>query len=71
MSGQKAADFAAGGNGPRYDYSAAAAAEILNLHSDPGQPKAVLFGRILYTILNAMQMAEEELARGRREPGEN
>ena len=49
------------GNGPRYDYSAAAAAEILNLHFDPSQPKAVLFGRILFTILNAMNLAEAEL----------
>jgi len=49
------------GNGPRYDWSAAAAAEILNLHFDPSQPKAVLFSRILYTILNAMYRAEEEL----------
>ena len=48
-------------NGPRYDWSEAAAAEILNLHFDPSQPKAVLFGRILYAILNAMYRAEEEL----------
>ncbi len=65
------ADYATRGNGPRYDYSAAAAAEILNLHFDPSQPKHVLFGRILFTILNAMNMAEEELARARWEPGEN
>lgn len=59
------------GSGPRYDYSAAAAAEILNLHFDPSQSKAVLFGRILYTILNAMNMAEEELSGARWEPREN
>jgi hypothetical protein len=59
------------GNGPRYDYSAAAAAEILNLHFDPAQPKAVLYGRILFTILNAMYLAEAELRRAHWEPGEN
>lgn len=59
------------GSGPRYDYSAAAAAEILNLHFDPSQPKAVLFGRILFTILNAMYRAEAELSGARWEPSEN
>lgn len=59
------------GSGPRYDYSAAAAAEILNLHFDPSQPKAVLFGRILFTILNAMNMAEDELRGTGWEPSEN
>lgn len=71
MSEEHSTEFATGGNGPRYDYSAAAAAEILNLHFDPSQPKAVLFGRILYTILNAMYRAEEELGWARREPSEN
>jgi hypothetical protein len=59
------------GHGPRYDFSAAAAAEILNLHFDPAQPKAVLHGRILYTILHAMCAAEEELANARWEPSAN
>jgi hypothetical protein len=59
------------GNGPRYFYSAAAAAEILNLHFDPSEPKAVLYGRILFTILNAMYQADEELNAIRWEPGEN
>jgi hypothetical protein len=58
-------------NGPRYDWSAAAAAEILNLYFDPSQPKAVLFGRILFTILNAMYKAEEEINGIRYEPSEN
>ena len=48
-------------NGPRYDWSAVAAAEILNLHFDGNEPKAVLFRRILFTILNAMNKAEEEI----------
>jgi hypothetical protein len=64
-------EFATNGNGPRYDYSAAAAAEIINLYFDSSQPKAVLFGRILFTILNAMNMAEEELRGARWEPGDN
>jgi hypothetical protein len=59
------------GHGPRYDFSAAAAAEILNLHFDPAQPKAVLYGRILRTILHAVYAAEEELADARWEPGMN
>ena len=71
MSQEHSAESAAGGNGPRYEYSAAAAAEILNLHFDPSQPKAVLFGRIASTILNAMHRAEEELTRARLVPSEN
>jgi len=71
MSEQHSTEFATGGNGPRYDYSAAAAAEILNLYFDSSQPKSILYGRILYTILNAMYQAEEDLARARREPSEN
>lgn len=61
----------AGGHGPRYDWSAAAAAEILNLHLDSTQPKAIMFARILFTILNAMDRAEEEMRAIRLEPGEN
>jgi hypothetical protein len=59
------------GNGPKYDYSAAAAAEILNLHFDPSLPKSVLFGRIQSTILSAMEAVDEERSRGRWEPSEN
>lgn len=71
MSDDHRGEYETSGNGPRYDYSAAAAAEILNLHFDPSQPKAVLFGRILFTILNAMNMAEAELSGSRWEPEEN
>jgi hypothetical protein len=46
------------GNGPRYDHAALAAAEILRL--DYSQPKAVLFGLILFTVLDSMNRAEEE-----------
>jgi hypothetical protein len=49
----------------------AAAAEIINLHLDPSVAKPVLFSRILFTILKAMDMAAEELARARWEPSEN
>ncbi len=59
------------GNGPRFDYSAAAAAEILNLHFDPSQPKELLYERILGTILRAMDAAADELNRGRTEPSDN
>jgi len=71
MSEEHPAEFSTPGNGPKYDYAAAAAAEVLNLHFDPSQPKTVLFGRILFTILNAMNLAEQELARARWEPSEN
>jgi hypothetical protein len=71
MSAQQQPAFPTPGNGPRYDYSAAAAAEILNLHFDPSQPKAVLYGRILFTILNAMNKAEEEINAIRYEPSDN
>lgn len=59
------------GNGPRYDWSAAATAEILNLHFDPSIPKHILYARILYTILNAMHQAEAEARALRLEPGDN
>ena len=71
MNDDHRSEFAACGKGPRYKYSAAAAAEILNLHFDPTQPKPVLFSRILLTILEAMNRAEAELNRSRFEPGDN
>jgi hypothetical protein len=64
-------ELPAAGNGPRHNYSAAAAAEIINLHLDSSQPKPVLYGRILATILNAMHLAEEDLRQARWEPKEN
>jgi hypothetical protein len=71
MSEDNRAEYATSGNGPRYDYSAAAAAEIIHLHLDSSVEKTILFSRILFTILRAMDMAEEELARARWEPSEN
>ena len=71
MSDDHRGEYETSGNGPRYDYSAAAAAEILSLHFNSSQPKAVLFGRILFTILNAMNLAEEELRGSLWEPGKN
>jgi hypothetical protein len=71
MPARQVKEFANADDGPRYHYSAAAAAEILNLHFDASQPKAVLYGRILFTILNAMHLAEAELNAARREPSEN
>ena len=58
-------------NGPRYDWSAKAAAEIINLHIDPAQPKAQQFGRILFTILNAMYRADDELRLRQFIPSDN
>jgi hypothetical protein len=71
MSEEQAGALPTPGNGPKYDYSAAAAAEILNLHFDPSLPKSVLHQRIMSTILNAWNLAEEELARARWQPSEN
>jgi hypothetical protein len=53
------------GNGPKYDWSAAATAEIMNLHLHSDAPTAVVFGRILFTILEAMDKADAELTRER------
>jgi hypothetical protein len=58
------------GNGPRYDWAARVAAEIINLHVGSDDPKAVLFGKILFLILEAMYAAEEELQQ-RYEPSNN
>ncbi len=63
--------FVTRGNGARYDHSAAAALEIINQHCDPSQPKAIRFGRILFTILEAMNRAEDELSGIRSRPGDN
>lgn len=71
MTDNHRSEFATCENGPRYDYSAAAAAEILNLHFDSSHPKSVLFSRILFTILKAMNMAESEISRAGFEPGDN
>ena len=59
------------GNGPRYDWSAKAAAEIINLHIDATHPKAVVYGRILFTILNAMYRADDELRLRQLTPSDN
>jgi hypothetical protein len=69
MSKEELPGFA--GDSPRYHYSAAAAAEILNLHFDPSQPKSILFGRILSTIMKAMDLAEQERTQARWTPSEN
>lgn len=60
------------GGGPRYDRAAAASAYILNMNlADPSLPKAEAFGKILFVILDAMYLAEEELRRGRMSPSPN
>ena len=56
-------------NGPRYDWAAVASAQICNTLGDAADlPKHILFGRILFIVLDAMYLAEEELGRARREP---
>lgn len=58
-------------NGPFYDWAAAATAEILNLHWEKDEPKAVTFGKILFCILRAMHAAQEEMSAARIEPSRN
>jgi hypothetical protein len=57
-------------NGPRYDSAAQAASTILNLYWGKDDSKPVLFGKILYTILDAMYEAERGLNE-RLAPSEN
>jgi hypothetical protein len=66
-----AGQFATSGNGPRYDWAAKVSAEIINCHLDSKESKVVLFGKILFIILSAMDRAEEELSWQRLEPSEN
>ncbi|WP_422929661.1 hypothetical protein [Singulisphaera sp. PoT] len=58
-------------NGPRYDWAAAAAAQICNTLAGGDMPKHILFGRILFIVLDAMNLAEEELAESRQTPSRN
>jgi hypothetical protein len=58
------------GNGLRYDYAVAAAVEIIGLYAGSPQPEAVLLGRIVFTILDAMNQAAEGWKVGRGRPGE-
>jgi len=48
-------------NGPRYDHSALAAAEIVNLHLHSNEPAPVIYSKLLFLILDAMYAAEREL----------
>jgi hypothetical protein len=58
-------------NGPRYDHAAAASARICNLYLGTDMPKAEVFGRILFIVLEAMYAAERELNAERFEPSRN
>lgn len=55
----------------RYEACAAAAAEIVNLHVGSDAPKAVVFGRVLFVILETVKSVEREMAAARLEPGQN
>jgi hypothetical protein len=58
--------------GPRYARAAEATAEILNLHIfDPTISKAFLCSRVLFLILDAMYLADEELNERRLTPSKN
>lgn len=49
--------------GPRYDWAARAASEIVNIHFRSDECTAVVFGQILFCILFAMYAADEEMDR--------
>ncbi len=57
-------------NGPRHFHASRAAAEIVNL-LNLSEPKAVQFGRVLYTILHAMYEAEGDLTDRLYRPSDN
>jgi hypothetical protein len=59
------------GEGPRYDRAAEAAAEIVNLHLGCAEPRAVLFARVLFCILHAMDEAGRQIDAARLEPSLN
>ena len=44
----------------RHRHASRAAAEVLNLYWDLDEPKAVVFGRVMWTILAAMEAAAGE-----------
>jgi hypothetical protein len=54
----------------RYDACAAVTAQIVNLHLGSKEPAAIVFGKILFLILDAMKEVEHERAI-RLEPSEN
>ena len=58
-------------NGPRYDHAAAAAAQIVNLHLRTDQPREVVFGKILFIVLESIYAAEREVNGQRIEPSRN
>lgn len=57
--------------GPRYDWAARSAAEIVNLHMHSSDCKAVVYGRILFCVLQAMYEADQELQRAALTPSRN
>ena len=48
---------------PQYAWAAHAAAEIVNLHLNSGEPKAEAFRRILFVILGAMPLVSTSVYR--------
>jgi hypothetical protein len=58
-------------DGPNYHQAAAAAAQIVNLHLGTDQPKAVVYGKILFIVLESIYAAERELNDQRIEPSRN
>jgi hypothetical protein len=53
------------GEGPRYEHSAAAAQDIVNLYMSNNDPPAIRFAKILYRIKDAMDEAFRETAEHR------
>ncbi len=54
-----------------YDWSAKVTAEILNLHLDCGECKAVQFQRIVKLVYTVMMLAEIEARELMLQPSEN
>ncbi len=50
------------GEGPRFEQSAHAARDIVNLYIKQSENSVVLYSKILYRILDAIYAAEREMA---------
>ena len=56
---------------PDYTLAAEAAASIINLYVGSDEPKAILFGKILFTILAVLRQSAVEHAEWRNTPSLN
>jgi hypothetical protein len=56
---------------PKYERAADATAHIINNYLDPSKPKYWLWGKILGTIIKAIDLFEEDYDCSRIEPSNN